>query len=88
MEARAPIDLPDPYPIEVRDDAGRVVFRPQMVAQAMVHLEPGDSRNFVWEVRDTLGQPLPPGSYTAVIRYFPPDGSGVRELSLPLWVGR
>lgn len=88
VEARAPIDLPNPYPIEVRDDAGRVVFRPQMVAQAMVHLEPGDSRNFVWEVRDTLGQPLPPGSYTAVIRYFPPDGSGVRELSLPLWVGR
>ncbi len=88
IEARVPLDLPNPYPIEVRDDTGRVVFRPQMVAQSMVHLEPGESRNFVWEVRDTLGQPLPPGSYRAVIRYFPSDGGEARELSLPLWVGK
>jgi hypothetical protein len=89
IEARAPLDLPNPFPIEIRDDAGRVVFRPQMVAQTLVHLEPGESRNFVWEVRDTEGQPLPPGSYVAVIRFFRPGpGSPVLQtLSLPMWVG-
>lgn len=90
IEAREPLDLPNPFPIEIRDDAGRVVFRPQMVAQALVSLAPGDLRNFVWEVRDTEGQPLPPGSYTAVIRFFAGGEGGSPEaysLSLPLWLG-
>ncbi|MBE0617712.1 MAG: hypothetical protein IH608_07285 [Proteobacteria bacterium] len=89
LEARVSLDLPNPYPIEIRDDAGRVVFRPQMVAQALVHLEPGETRNFVWEVRDTEGQPLPPGSYTAVVRFFVAGegGAAKQSLSLPLWLG-
>lgn len=90
IEARKPLDLPNPFPIEIRDDAGRVVFRPQMVAQALVSLAPGDLRNFVWEVRDTEGQPLPPGSYSAVIRFFAEGKGGSPEaysLSLPLWLG-
>ncbi len=88
IEARQPIELPSPYPIEIRDDAGRVVFRPQMVSRATVHLEPGETRNFVWEVRDSSGQPLPPGSYTAVVRFFAGKDTKVRQLALPLWVGR
>ncbi|MEW6488148.1 MAG: L,D-transpeptidase family protein [Thermodesulfobacteriota bacterium] len=90
IEAREPLDLPNPFPIEIRDDAGRVVFRPQMVAQALVSLAPGDLRNFVWEVRDTEGQPLPPGSYSAVIRFFAEGEGGSPQaysLSLPLWLG-
>ena len=86
IEARAPIDLPNPYPLEIRDDSGRVVFRPQMVAQAMVHLAPGETRNFVWEMRDTTGQPLPPGSYTAVVRFYRTGEDRLRRLYLPLWV--
>jgi len=89
IEARKALDLPNPFPIEIRDDASRVIFRPQMVAQALVHLEPGETRNFVWEVRDTEGQPLPPGSYTAVIRFFAAGEGGQEKqtLSLPLWLG-
>jgi len=89
VEARVALDLPSPFPIEIRDDAGRVVFRPQMVAQTLVHLEPGETRNFVWEVRDTDGQPLPPGSYEAVIQFFRAgQGSAEKQaLSLPLWLG-
>jgi L,D-transpeptidase ErfK/SrfK len=90
IEAREPLDLPNPFPIEIRDDAGRVVFRPQMVAQALVSLAPGDMRNFVWEVRDTEGQPLPPGSYSAVIRFYAEGEGGSPQaysLSLPLWLG-
>ncbi len=88
IEARRPVELPTPYPIEIRDDAGRVVFRPQMVSRASVHLEPGETRNFVWEVRDSSGQPLPPGSYTAVVRFFVEGDPKVHQLALPLWVGR
>ncbi len=87
IEAKVPIDLPNPYPLEIRDDSGRIVFRPQRVAQAMVHLDPGETRNFVWEVRDTTGQPLPPGSYTAVVRFHRTGEGQLRSLSLPLWVG-
>lgn len=86
IQARDSIELPNPFPIEVLDDAGRSVFRPQMVAQVVVPLQPGQTRNFVWEVRDSEGQPLAPGSYSAVIRFI---AQGERHtLSLPLWIGR
>ncbi len=88
IRAGSPIDLPNPFPIEVRDDAERVVFRPSMVAQTIVHLEPGQSRNFVWEVRDTEGQPLPPGSYKAIVQFFTDAMTQRRTLSLPLWVAQ
>ncbi|GAB4275820.1 MAG: hypothetical protein Kow0092_31510 [Deferrisomatales bacterium] len=88
VEAVRPVDLPNPFPIEILDDAGRVVFRPQMVAQVIVHLDPGQTRNFVWEVRDSEGQPLPPGSYTAVIRFVPEGATQVQRVTLPLWVGK
>jgi hypothetical protein len=87
IEAREDIDLPNPFPIEILDDAGRPVFRPQMVTQAIVRLDRGTTRNFVWEVRDTEGQPLPPGSYSAVVRFFASGGGEERRLVLPLWVG-
>ncbi len=88
IAARAAIDLPNPFPIEIRNDAGVVVFRPPNVAQQIVHLEPGEARNFVWEIRDPTGQPLPPGSYTATIRFYGKNGGPLRSLDLPLWVGR
>lgn len=88
IRAVSPIDLPNPFPIEVRDDADRIVFRPQMVAQTTVHLEPGESRNFVWEVRDTEGQPLPAGSYKASVEFFTDKMTRKRTLSLPLWVAQ
>ncbi len=86
IEAKAPIDLPNPYPLEIRDDSGRVVFRPQMIAQAVIHLDPGETRNFVWEMRNTTGQPLPPGSYTAIVRFYRTGEAELRHLSLPLWI--
>jgi L,D-transpeptidase ErfK/SrfK len=87
LRARAPVQLPNPYPLRILNDANLVVFRPQMVAQATVALAPGARRNFVWEVRDSDGQPLPPGSYAAVIEFL--DAGGKRQaLSLPLWVGK
>jgi L,D-transpeptidase ErfK/SrfK len=88
IEAREPIELPNPFPIEIRDDSGQVVFRPQMLAQVVVSLESGQTRNFVWEVRDTAGQPLPAGSYTASIRFFASGNGDKRSLTLPLWVGK
>ncbi len=87
IEAREDLDLPNPFPIEILDDAGRPVFRPQMVTQAIVRIDRGATRNFVWEVRDTEGQPLPPGSYSAVVRFFSSGGGEERRLVLPLWVG-
>ncbi|MDF1553293.1 MAG: LysM peptidoglycan-binding domain-containing protein [Deferrisomatales bacterium] len=87
LQARAPLQLPNPYPLRILNDANLVVFRPQMVAQATVDLARGEQRNFVWEVRDTDGQPLPPGSYAAVVEFI--DAGGTRQvLSLPLWVGK
>ena len=53
-----------------------------------MHLEPGETRNFVWEIRDPTGQLLPPGSYTATIRFYGKGGGKLRSLDLPLWVGR
>lgn len=89
IEARVPLALPNPFPIEIRDDAGRVVYSPQLVAQALVHLHPGETRNFVWEARDSEGQPLTPGSYSALIRFFVAgEGRAAQQsLSLPLWLG-
>ena len=87
LQAQAPVQLPNPYPLRILNDANLVVFRPQMVAQATVDLATGERRNFVWEVRDTDGQPLQPGSYAAVIEFI--DAGGKRQaLSLPLWVGK
>ncbi|MHB8762825.1 MAG: L,D-transpeptidase family protein [Deferrisomatales bacterium] len=88
LVAAAPLDLPNPYPLEILDDSGKVVFRPQMVAQTLVHLDPGQSRNLVWEVRDTEGQPLPPGSYTAVVRFFVEGATGLQSQGLPLWIAK
>ncbi|MFU8858477.1 MAG: L,D-transpeptidase family protein [Deferrisomatales bacterium] len=90
LQARVPLDLPNPFPIEVRDDAGRVVYRPQMVAQTIVHVRAGERRNFVWEVQDSDGQPLPAGSYFAAVRFYVPRegrAAAQRTLTLPLWVG-
>jgi len=87
LHARGFVQLPNPYPVRILNDANLVVFRPQMVAQATVDLAAGERRNFVWEVRDSDGQPLPPGSYAAVIEFF--DAKGEKQiLSLPLWVGK
>jgi len=88
IEARQAIDLQNSFPIEIRNDADQVVYRPQIVAEAAVHLNKGETRNFMWEVHDSEGQPLPPGSYSAIIRFnISVEESSGKSLSLPMWVG-
>ena len=63
-----------------------MVYSPSDNTTATVFLNKGESRNYVWELTDDNGQPLPPGSYTARVIFRPTGGEEMR-LGLPLWVG-
>ena len=58
-----PIELPNSAPWEILDAWGRVVYRP-MAAMVITPVQPGTSKVWTWNQRDSYGNPVPPGDYT------------------------
>lgn len=87
IEALQPITLANDFPMEVRDDAGRTVYQPEAADAQPILLGKGESRNLVWECNDSEGQPLPQGSYSALITFIGTDKKEV-SLSVPVWLGQ
>lgn len=83
LAAKEPIAIDGEYPIEVLNAAGNVVFTSSTLGTP-VKMAQGEIRNFIWELTDTHGRPLPMGQYT-VRALFRPNGGEPTALSLPLW---
>lgn len=86
LAAKEPIAIDGEYPIEVLNAAGNVVFTSSTLGTP-VKMAQGEIRNFIWELTDTHGRPLPMGQYT-VRALFRPNGGEPSALSLPLWADR
>lgn len=86
LTALAPIEIEGEFPIEVVNAAGNVVYAPRS-AGAATAMRKGETRNFIWELTDTHGRPLPMGQYT-VRALFREGGGKPASLSLPLWADR
>ena len=64
-----------------------VVYRSDPEEPVEIKLNKGDSRNIIWELNNTDGSALPPGSYTAFFIFTTEEGAPA-SLSLPIWLGQ
>jgi lipoprotein-anchoring transpeptidase ErfK/SrfK len=85
VEALRPIALEGEFPLEVRDETGKIVYRSASSQPSPTNLAPGEALNLVWECTDSEGLPLAPGSYTALVLFKTSNGRQ-SSLSLPLWL--
>lgn len=64
--------LPNLAPWWITDDNDSTIFYP-FSGQAIVPVPPGGSMAWAWDERDNEGNPVPGGSYTAHVNYYPND---------------
>lgn len=61
------IHLPNTAPWVIKDAWGRVAFAPA-AAQVITIVNPGETRTWTWDQRDSAGNQVPAGSYTVEFR--------------------
>jgi len=86
LKAKRTLTLEGAFPLDVLNASGQPVYNSSPSGERIV-LKAGETRNFVWDLITSKGQPIPPGQYTVLIS-FTPEGEGPATLGLPLWVDR